>query len=129
MNSNERNIDILEHIIKYCDEIFDTQEYFGNSFEVFKSISIYRNAVAMCILQIGELTGYLTDIFKETYSGVPWRNIKDMRNIMAHRYGDINTTTVWEAVSDDLPVLREYCNSILQKFRALEMPAVEAENE
>lgn len=128
MNSNERNIDILGHIIKYCDEISDTQEYFGNSFEIFKTNTIYRNTVAMCIFQIGELSGHLTDIFKEAYSGVPWRNIKGMRNIMAHKYGDINATIVWEAVTEDIPVLREYCYGILEKCRVLEQSAVEVEN-
>jgi len=124
MNTNERNIDILEHIIKYCNEIFNTQAYFGNSFEVFEANSIYKNAVAMCILQIGELSGHLTDSFKEIYRGVSWRNIKGMRNIMAHKYGDINTTTVWEAVTDDIPVLRDYCISVLEKYGVLEQPAV-----
>ena len=116
MNSNERDIDTLEHILKYCNEIFDAQEYFGNTFEIFETNSIYKNAVAMCILQIGELSGHLTDIFKETYSVVPWRNIKDMRNIMAHRYGNINSTIVWEAVIEDIPMLCDYCKSILGKY-------------
>lgn len=120
MNSNEKNIDILEHMIKYCDEIFETQSYFGDSFEVFKTNFIYRNSVAMCILQIGELSGQLTDSFKEAYSGVPWRNIKGMRNIMAHKYGEISSTTVWEAITDDMPILRDYCNSILEKYRVRE---------
>jgi uncharacterized protein with HEPN domain len=120
MNSKERNIDILEHIIKYCDEVFETQAYFGNSYEVFKANSIYRNAVAMCILQIGELSGLLTDGFKEKYSGVPWRNIRGMRNIMAHKYGDISVITVWEAMAEDIPVLREYCNSVLKQYSIFE---------
>ena len=117
MNSNERNIDVLEHIIKYCDDIFETQAYFGNSFEVFRANSIYRNAVAMCIMQIGELSGHLTDSFKETYSGVPWRNIKGMRNIVAHEYGDISITTVWEAITEDVPLLHDYCDSILKQYK------------
>ncbi|WP_242652508.1 DUF86 domain-containing protein [Desulfofarcimen acetoxidans] len=94
MDSNERNIDILEHIIKYCNEIYETHSYFGNSSEAFKVNSIYRNAVAMCILQIGELSAHLSEDFKETYSGVPWRNIKGMRNIMAYKYGDMSITTL-----------------------------------
>ena len=129
MDNNERNADILEHIIKYCNEIFHTREYFGNSFEVFKTNSIYRNAVALCILQIGELSGHLTDDFKEIYSGVPWRNIKGMRNIMAHKYGDITIPTVWEAINDDVPELRDYCNSILEEYRVLVQPAVEIDIE
>lgn len=117
MNSKERNVSILEYIIKYCKEIFDTQTYFSNSFEVFKANSIYRNSVAMCILQIGELSGNLSEDFKETYSGVPWRNIKGMRNIMAHKYGEISIDTVWEAITEDVPLLYDYCNSVLDRYK------------
>ncbi len=129
MNSNERNIDILEHIIKYCNEIINTQSHFGKSFEVFKTNSIYLNAVAMCILQIGELSAHLSEDFKEVYNGVPWRNIKGMRNIIAHKYGDIDILSVWEATIKDVPTLSDYCNSILEKHRVLEQPAVEDEIE
>ena len=129
MDSNERDVDILEHIIKYCNEIFETQSYFGNSFEFFKANAIYRNAVAMCILQIGELSGHLSENFKETYSGVPWRNIKGMRNIMAHKYGDISVATLWETITDDVSILLDYCNSVLVQYLVLEQPAVEVEAE
>lgn len=119
MNKQDRDIDILRHIVKYCNDIAATQAFFGASFETFRDNAIYRNAIAMCILQIGELSGYLTDRFKETYSGVPWRNIKGMRNIMAHKYGDIDVNIIWEAIKDDVPMLREYCMDILDKEEQL----------
>jgi uncharacterized protein with HEPN domain len=128
MDNSKRIVDILGHIVKYCDELFDTQEYFGNSFEVFKSNFIYRNAMAMCILQIGELSGYLPDSFTEIYSGVPWRNIKGMRNIMAHKYGDMSMATVWETITEDVPTLRSYCISILAKQCTPQQTEVKANN-
>ena len=36
----------------------------------------------MCIIQIGENVERLSDDFKENHSNIPWRSIKDMRNIM-----------------------------------------------
>ena len=129
MDSKERNIDILEHIIKYCTEIFKTQAYFGNSSEAFKANSIYRNAVAMCILQIGELSVHLSENFKRTYNGVPWRNIKGMRNVMAHKYGDISIATLWETITADIPLLFDYCSSVLEQYLVLEQPALEVEDE
>lgn len=45
MSNKERDIDVLEHIINYCDEVLNTQAYFGNSFEIFKVNSIYKNAI------------------------------------------------------------------------------------
>jgi uncharacterized protein with HEPN domain len=71
----------------------------------------------MCILQIGELSGNLSEDFKEIYSGVPWRNIKGMRNIMAHKYGEISIDTVWEAITEDVPLLYNYCNSVLDRYK------------
>ena len=109
MNGDDRDRDIIAHIIRYCDDIIDTQSYFGNSFDVFKGNAIYRNATAMCVLQIGELSGYLSDSFKEVHKGIPWRNIKGMRNIMAHKYGDINASILWETISADVPLLKKYC--------------------
>jgi hypothetical protein len=51
-----KNIDILRHIVRYCDEISEAVELFGNSFEALQTSSPYKNATAMCIFQIGELS-------------------------------------------------------------------------
>lgn len=71
MNSKLRNIDILEHIIRYCDEISLTHDRFGYSQKLFTEDFVYRNAIAMCILQIGELSNQLSGDFKETFNEVP----------------------------------------------------------
>lgn len=127
MSNKERNIDILKRIVSYCDEITETKAYFGDSFEVFRSNSIYKNAVAMCVLQIGELSGQLTEGFKEKYSDVPWRNIKGMRNVVAHKYGSIDVETMWETLQDDIIVLRNYCDSIYKSYILLQQEAQEIE--
>ena len=56
-----RNIDILMHIRDYCAEINHTMDTFGRDYDIFVSNSIYQNAVALCVLQIGELTTHFTD--------------------------------------------------------------------
>lgn len=107
---------ILEHMIEYCNQIEGTVERFGQSLEVFQTDFVYQNAVAMCILQIGELAGKLTDDFKAEYNKMPWRNIKDMRNIMAHHYGRISVLTTWETVQTDIPALKAYCIESAEKL-------------
>ena len=71
-----RNIDILMHIRDYCAEINHTMDTFGRDYDIFVSNSIYQNAVALCVLQIGELTTHFTDEFKSAYNKVPWNQIK-----------------------------------------------------
>lgn len=70
----------------------------------------------MSILQICELSGVLTDEFKEKYNKMPWRQIKALRNIVAHRYGTIAPEVIWEIVNADIPVLEEYCKMILAEM-------------
>jgi uncharacterized protein with HEPN domain len=113
MKPLDRDANILEHIISYCDQIQQTVERFGNDYALFETDPIYRNATALCILQIGELVGKLTDDFRAQHSSIPWRQIKAMRNIVAHSYGSVDPTSTWEIVIHDIPTLRQYCQSIL----------------
>lgn len=113
MNINSRDYDIIMRLIRYCNEIKDTVKYFGDDFDVFSCNTIYRNAVSMCILQIGELSGLLSEEFKNSYNNIPWKNIKGMRNILAHKYGNIDKLVVWEAVKEDIPNLKSYCTDII----------------
>ena len=113
MKPLDRNISVLEHIVSYCRQIEQTVERFGNDAAIFQNDPIYRNAAALCILQIGELVGKLTDDFKEQHPAIPWRQIKAMRNIVAHSYGTVDPETTWEIITDDIPVLKKYCETII----------------
>ena len=114
MKPLDRNASILGHIISYCDQIQQTVERFGDDYALFESDSIYRNAAALCILQIGELVGKLTDDFREQHPAVPWRQIKAMRNIVAHSYGSVDPETTWEIITSDIPDFKRYCQVILE---------------
>ena len=92
---------------------------FGREYEVFASNSIYQNAVALCVLQIGELTTHFTDEFRSTYNRIPWNQIKALRNVVAHNYGKIDKETLWETLVQDIPELKNYCCQIMQEHKAL----------
>lgn len=62
MDRAKRDLDSISHILDYCIEIEQTVSRFGNTFEIFNSDKIYRNAAAMCILQIG--------IGRHSFSGI-----------------------------------------------------------
>lgn len=110
---NNRDKSILEHIIEYCDRLM---VYTKNmDYEHFTGSDIHKDACAMCILQIGELVLNLTDEFKESHTKVPWKQIRSMRNIIAHHYGVVDAETVWTAIADDIPELRDYCQAILKE--------------
>ena len=114
MKPLDRNLSILEHIISYCEQIEQTVERFGNDYTIFGADPIYRNAAALCILQIGELVGKLSDDFRAAHPAVPWQQIKAMRNIVAHSNGSVDPETTWEIITEDIPTLKNYCSSIIK---------------
>jgi len=67
-------------------------------------------------LQIGELTIHLTDDFKQTYTEMPWTQIKALRNVLAHKYGKIDDESLWETITSDIPKMKDYCFGILKQL-------------
>ena len=114
----DRNFDVLKHMIRYCEEISETVDRFGNDYALFVRDTIYKNAVALCVLQIGELTTKLTQEFKDSHREIPWTQMKAMRNIVAHSYGSIDTEILWETIENDIPSLKEYCLRVLEQFES-----------
>lgn len=113
MNRSNKDFNIISRILEYCIEIEDTVNFFGNTLERFSSDKIYRNAATMCILQIGELAGRLSQEFMIANPEIPWRSIKAMRNIVAHAYGSISIPDVWDTIKNDIPMLKTYCMKLL----------------
>ena len=114
MPVSERDLSILKHVVSYCEDIEEAVLRFGRSYEAFGQDKAYRNACAMCILQIGELGGHLSPEFRAAYRQMPWNEIRGMRNVMAHAYGSISVQTTWEAIEQDIPALKAFCLSVLR---------------
>lgn len=115
MKLNDRDTSILTHMISYCNQVEDTIARFGNLYETFSNDSIYRNAAALCVLQLGELTGKLSEEMRASYNDVPWKQIRAMRNIVAHAYGTVDAEVTWEVITEDIPKLKKSCQEILNE--------------
>lgn len=104
---------VVKKVIQYADEICETIRRLELTRDKFANDFIAKNAISMCILQIGELVGKLSDEFKTENNEMPWREIKAMRNIAAHNYGEIDIDILWETAVGDIPSLKEYCKCII----------------
>ena len=111
MNTND--LDILQHILTYCKQIQETSIEFDNNKKRFMESVTFRNAVCMCLLQIGELVNILSVEIKENNPIIPWREIKLLRNIVVHRYGKIDYDIIWDICLTDIPDLIDFCNNFL----------------
>ena len=109
-----RDREILCHILRYCGQIQTAHEDFGASRVRFSQSTTYQNAVCMCILQIGELVGRLSEDFRRDTPQVPWQRIRGMRNFVAHEYGRLDLDVVWFTAVDSIPALQKFCESALE---------------
>ena len=109
MTAKMRDSDIFNQIIEWCSQLKEAHEQFNHSFDSFNSNSIYRNAVSMCLLQIGELSKQLSAEFRETHSELPWHEIIGMRNHFAHVYGQMDLASIWETAICDIPNVEKFC--------------------
>ena len=129
ITSDERDRNIIAHILEYCKQIDECFSRFGNSYEVFISDVIFRNAVSMAEFQIGELSGHLSEKFKEeTKNEIPWKEIRGMRNIFAHNYLEMDVERIWEVAAEDISVLKEFCENQLGELLQTKGPNIDEDS-
>lgn len=102
---------ILQKIAVYCEQIRQTHLYFHDDQNLFfneREGFVYRNSVAMPILQIGELVKKLSEDYRSENKAVPWRAITGMRDIFAHHYGSVDYQELWQTTHEDILDLAGY---------------------
>ena len=98
----------IKHIRDYCTEIEKTVTRYGRAFAIFDSDPDYQRSVSFSILQIGELSGGLSQEYRQaTADRVQWGPIKGMRNLVAHNYGSMSREIIWETA------LKRFCEEQL----------------
>lgn len=115
MLKQDRDRSLVEHILRYCNQVETAHRDFGKSKETFTESTTYQNAISMCILQIGELINRLSEDFKNAHAEIPWHKIRGMRNYVAHEYGSIDFDVVWYAATNSVDNLRVFCEEYLRQ--------------
>ena len=102
---------LLLAIIKHCEKINEkmnnlTREQFDQDEDVLQIICFN-------LMQIGELAKNFEPSFIKMYKDAPWKQIKGMRDRVAHGYGSINKDIVWNTALNDISPLLDYCKQII----------------
>jgi uncharacterized protein with HEPN domain len=90
----------------------------GLDFENFKSDTKTVDAVVRNFEIIGEAATHMPEEIIANYPEIPWQEMRDMRNVLAHEYFGINEKIVWETIQDNLPPLVPQLEKLLQKHDA-----------
>ena len=107
--------DYIDHIQQAAADACSFVE--GLSKDDFLTDKRTQQAVIMSLIIIGEaatkvMEGYAG--FTHAHPKVPWRNMRGMRNRMAHGYFDIDLHVVWATVQEWLPELRSQLPALRQ---------------
>jgi uncharacterized protein with HEPN domain len=107
--------DYLDHIQQAANDVRAFVE--GLDKDDFLADKRTQQAVIMSLIIIGEaatkvMEGYAA--FTLAHPEVPWRNMRGMRNRMAHGYFDINLDVVWETAKEWIPELLKQFPAVRQ---------------
>lgn len=82
----------LEDILSAIDLI---ETYSSQGKAEFLKNQIVQDATLFRLQTIGEAVNQLPEEIKLRYPEIPWRDIVDFRNLLAHRYWRIDLNTIW----------------------------------
>jgi len=105
MNEN-RLVDYLQHMEQAATDACSFVE--GLTRDDFLADKRTQQAVIMSLIIVGESATKIMDRyaeFAESHPEVPWRNMRGMRNRIAHGYFEINLDVVWDTVQTALAAL------------------------
>lgn len=104
----------LSHILKECSKITELLDHITVD-EYLKS-DVYQDALCRRIEVIGEAAGNLSDDFAKNHPEIPIRDMKGMRNIVAHQYFRVDIEYVWIVATESIPTLLEQVTKILENI-------------
>ncbi len=78
----------------------------NKTYEDLAGDEILTAAIERHIAVIGEAANFLPDAVKNEFSGISWRDICGMRNILVHGYDTIESSILWDTVQKDMAELK-----------------------
>jgi uncharacterized protein with HEPN domain len=101
----------IQDILNAIDQI--QQRLDGFDFETFAINTVLAESIVYQFIVIGEASANIPDHIKTSAPELPWRQMTDMRNMMAHEYFRVNLVIVWETAQNNLPPLVEPLKELL----------------
>ncbi|MGH3680640.1 MAG: HepT-like ribonuclease domain-containing protein [Natronosporangium sp.] len=78
------------------------------------AMEVAYDAVLYNLVVIGEAVNALPDDVTSQESGVPWRDIVDMRNFLSHEYFRVLAEVVHRTIDEPLEQLRVACHRLIE---------------
>ncbi len=103
------------YLQQQLDAIGKIEQYLGDAeYPTFERDEKTVDAVLKQLEVLGETANRLSDSFQQAHPEIPYRDMRDMRNVLIHGYLGVIRKTVWDTCKDDLPLLKETIQSIMR---------------
>jgi len=88
------------------------------TFEQFLESKLTQRAVLHCLAIIGEAAGRIAESSMSEIPDLPWRSMKDLRNVILHQYERVNLPRIWKIVNDELPPVVNALDSLFPERKS-----------
>jgi len=124
LSSESKSIakDILEDILSAIEKLEERTKnvHSIDDFLNSSSGSILLDATCMLLIAIGESLKNLdktTDgLLLPTYPSVPWKNVKGLRDIIAHHYFDVDASQILWIIKNEIAPLKKAIQFFIQEL-------------
>ena len=103
----------LKHILESIEYI---NEYMGlKSEQDFLESVETQDAVMRRLAVIGEAAKDIPVHLRERHTGIEWKAIIGLKNVLVHEYFGVDIGVIWHIVKDDLPNLKSEISEMLKE--------------
>lgn len=107
----------IVYIYHIRDSIKKIEEFSKEKiYKEFSGDDLVLSAVIRKLEIIGEASKHVSDELKKNYPAIPWQTMTDMRNFLIHGYFGVDTKTIWDTITDDIPGLKKEVLKLIKKL-------------
>jgi uncharacterized protein with HEPN domain len=124
--SSERKsiaLDILEDILTAIEKVEERTKEINtiDDFLCSSSGMVLLDATCMLLIAIGEslknLDKTTNGVLLPTYPSIPWKNVKGLRDIIAHHYFDVDASQILWIIKNELSPLKKAIQFFIKKLQ------------
>ena len=107
--------DDREWLLDILEAIERIEKYSSRGKQAFEEDELIQSWIVHHMQIIGEALRSISEDFRREHNDIPWKETIGMRNILVHRYFELDADLVWKAVTRDLPDLKEKVREALEE--------------
>jgi len=107
------DIELLRHVEEALEKILRHTK--GKTFEQICDDENLYDAIIRRFEIMGEASTKISQVTREKYPELPWREMVGMRNRLIHNYFDVDSKILWDTICNSLPELQMNLKLVLNQ--------------